>query len=281
MRALEITTNIGCKNKCRYCPQKKIISAYLKRSHITDMNLSMFKDYLKKVPNDKIIVFSGFSEPFLNQECSSMILYAHRCGYKISVYTTVVGMKESDIELIKDIPFLVFGVHLPYDDGQTKIEVNNTYLKIINKIVDYKINNLIFLGIQSKKIKTLPPALEELLKKSDFSVINEIMHTRAGNVQMKRKIVENPNRINGKLEFCNRLNNPTLLPNGDVVLCCMDWSLKHILGNLLEIDYMDLFKTDTFLDIVKGFVDENIDTLCRYCDFAIIKEANCTSVNEQ
>ena len=32
-----------------------------------------------------------------------------------------------------------------------------------------------------------------------------------------------------------------MLPNGDVVLCCMSYSLKHKLGNLLEQEYYDIF----------------------------------------
>jgi hypothetical protein len=32
-----------------------------------------------------------------------------------------------------------------------------------------------------------------------------------------------------------------LLPNGDVVLCCMDYGLRHVLGNLLRQEYHELF----------------------------------------
>ena len=30
---------------------------------------------------------------------------------------------------------------------------------------------------------------------------------------------------------CDRIYQNVLLPNGDVVLCCMDWSAEHVLGN--------------------------------------------------
>lgn len=32
-----------------------------------------------------------------------------------------------------------------------------------------------------------------------------------------------------------------LLPNGDLVICCMDYSIKHKIGNLIEGDCFSLF----------------------------------------
>jgi hypothetical protein len=59
-----------------------------------------------------------------------------------------------------------------------------------------------------------------------------------------------------------------LLPNGDVVLCCMDYNLKHIVGNLLEQDYEDIFKNQVFLDIIA--LNEKPEftkcSICKSCD---------------
>ena len=32
-----------------------------------------------------------------------------------------------------------------------------------------------------------------------------------------------------------------MLPDGRVVLCCMDYGIKHVMGNILEQRYLDLF----------------------------------------
>lgn len=42
-----------------------------------------------------------------------------------------------------------------------------------------------------------------------------------------------------------------VLPNGDVVLCCMDYGLKHKLGNLLEQNFNDL-KREANYDLCKS-----------------------------
>jgi radical SAM protein with 4Fe4S-binding SPASM domain len=58
-----------------------------------------------------------------------------------------------------------------------------------------------------------------------------------------------------------------LLPNGDIVLCCMDFSYKHIIGNLLKSSYEDIFKNNEFLKIVKVNESEGFSkcSICKSC----------------
>ena len=53
-RTLAVSTVIGCKNFCSYCPQDKVIKAYTKRSKIISMNLEIFKICISKLPPDTI-----------------------------------------------------------------------------------------------------------------------------------------------------------------------------------------------------------------------------------
>lgn len=62
-----------------------------------------------------------------------------------------------------------------------------------------------------------------------------------------------------------------VLPNGDVVLCCMDYSLKHVIGNLLRSEYQDLFTSPEMQRIYQenrktGFSEQ---TICRSCENVI------------
>src|SRR5262249_22975036 len=61
-----------------------------------------------------------------------------------------------------------------------------------------------------------------------------------------------------------------LLPNGDVVLCCMDYALKHVIGNLLTGDYESLFRSEEvsrirYVNSQPGF---SKCSLCKSCDDA-------------
>ena len=52
--------------------------------------------------------------------------------------------------------------------------------------------------------------------------------------------------------YCNRalrMNHNVLLPNGDVVLCCMDFGMQHVLGNLKRQSYEEILKLYSLLDM--------------------------------
>ena len=106
---LEITTKIGCKCNCLYCPQDLLIKNYYNRNlnPIPDkaMTIETFKICISKVPKDTRIDFSGMAEPWLNADCTDMVLYTHKMGFPIAVYSTLIGMSRIDFDLIKDFPF--------------------------------------------------------------------------------------------------------------------------------------------------------------------------------
>jgi radical SAM protein with 4Fe4S-binding SPASM domain len=59
-----------------------------------------------------------------------------------------------------------------------------------------------------------------------------------------------------------------LLPNGDVVLCCMDYNLKHIIGNLLTQSYDEIFEDRLLQDIIE--INESSEfnkcSICKSCE---------------
>lgn len=75
--------------------------------------------------------------------------------------------------------------------------------------------------------------------------------------------------LSGRL-ICRRLKNKcnVLIPNGEVYLCCMDYGLKHYLGNLLTDKYGDLYKGDEFKKILKAINSKDGEVICRYCEKA-------------
>jgi len=73
--------------------------------------------------------------------------------------------------------------------------------------------------------------------------------------------------------LCRKLGrNPqvVMLPNCDVVLCCMDFGLKHKLGNLLDQSYLDIVNSPNFQKIRSNRFHWDGDCLCRECDWSSI-----------
>ncbi len=265
-KIIAVSTVIGCKNFCNYCPQDKVIKAYSKRSKTDVMSFETFKTCIDKLPNDTIINFAGFSEPCLNPDYVKMILYANETGHKIQLLTTIIGMKLDDIDQLENVPFLRFFVHLPDNQNQTKIIVDGGFVEIIDKLIKSKINVEWKFHRSPTGDEDVHLAIKPLLMEANIynSIIKAGLKTRAGNVEIEGKpfVV----KIKGKIKGCYLLYANQLLPNGDVFICCMDWELKYYLGNLLHSDYNSLFKSKTFKDILKGFKDSNSDILCRFCE---------------
>jgi hypothetical protein len=59
-----------------------------------------------------------------------------------------------------------------------------------------------------------------------------------------------------------------LLPNGDVVICCMDYSVKRKIGNLIEGDYFSLFSSRGMAEL------HSENTKPGYSDKTICKSRN-------
>jgi organic radical activating enzyme len=265
-KTLAITTRVGCKNQCSYCPQEMFVKEYAKRSRITVMTLDTFMKCIDKLPADVSINFAAFSEPFYNPECPKMILYAHKKGFRLRVYTSATGITHSDIDLIEDIPFLLFYVHLPNSEGQTKIKIDENYLNIIERLIHSKINIIKFHYHESySKSVDIHPKLKELFKGNELKLDMCGLTSRGGNIEIEG--MRKPKKIKGPLPECERLYVNVLLPNGDVTLCCMDWKLKYILGNLLEQEYADLFNGAEFTKIIRELSCSDSDILCRTCEY--------------
>lgn len=269
MRWLEISTNINCSNNCVFCPQKKIITQYSKRSNEFQMSFETFKICIDKVPTNVTIIFSGMSEPWLNPNCTKMVMYAHQKGHRIYIYTSLVGIKVSDIQKLKTISFdynYGFMVHLPSVEKIEDIKITKEYLKVLNSLIHSGIKaEYHYHGSQPNPKINL----------SGANVIYTPLQNRAGNLPFQQNF---DHLKKGKI-FCTRsLKANFLLPNGDVLLCCQDYGMKHVIGNLLKSNYQSIFKSQEYKKILKGMDDNKIDILCRTCSAYAFRQDNKSQV---
>jgi len=254
---MEITTVVGCKINCTFCPQKSFLNEY--DSPKRKLALDDFKLALSKMPDDVIIIFAGFSEPFLNADCTKMILHAHQKGHPLCVFTTAVGMKLEDVEAIKHIPFSAFPhggfkLHLPDHIRIAKINITPEYLQVLEALKGADIQNF-----SAMSMDAIHPDVEHIFPQSIVRLPK--MNSRAGNLE-NEGVTENFTRasIEGPV-ICGRseyIYNNVMLPNGDVVLCCQDYRMDHVLGNIYEQSFADIQP-----DPINSY------ELCRTCVYAI------------
>ena len=67
------------------------------------------------------------------------------------------------------------------------------------------------------------------------------------------------------------LNNFVLLPDGTVVLCCMDFGMKHVLGNLYADTYEDIINGEAMKNVKKAMraEEDSLSRICRKCLYAV------------
>jgi radical SAM protein with 4Fe4S-binding SPASM domain len=231
---LEITTVSRCVLDCSFCPQHVFQEHY---HGCKTLPLAGFKTALSKVPNYVKIHFSGFAEPFLNPQCLDMIEYAHSEGFKIVLFSTLFGLESKNIERLRNCNVELI-LHLPDALGNAKIPVTDEYKK------------------------TLLTALKRLHTTS-LCVMDEqfISNERAGYCKNA------PKRHARGWFWCEKLLFPqfVMLPNCDVVLCCMDYGLSNNLGNLKKQSWLEIVNSTEYQRARANSFQTDGDLLCRKC----------------
>jgi sulfatase maturation enzyme AslB (radical SAM superfamily) len=258
---LEISTVVGCKMMCSYCPQHTHINTYAATSRNFRISIEDFQSYISTVPTEVDIVFAGMAEPFLNKSASAMIVAAVSKGHRVSIYTTCEGMDDGDLTMLRVFiqkwpeRFNHICLHLPDADGKMKIKITDEYLRMVKSMMSLQ-NNLMCIG-------KLHPQVREAIG-VDVTDGSLGLYSRGGNIPsmaITKKI--------GKLHcsVCtDKLDHNILLPNGDVVLCCMDYDQDHVIGNLGTMTYEQLFQSAEYNKVIEGLKDDNSEILCRYCE---------------
>jgi len=232
MRTLEITTAIGCPMSCSCCPQDVLLDAY-------DGSPMMPPDLLERAldgtPADVRIDFSGFCEPFINPDAVDMVLEAHGRGYSVAVFTTGVGLNVEQVRRMEDVPFDTFEVHLQDANGISDIPQTDGLASVIQEIGDR------LTGV----------------------VMNDLLgirrNARAGNVG----VIPSPRHMGPTSCRGGVPERFVMLPDGMAVLCCMDYGLRHVCGDITELGYDGLIGSGEYQAVLEGG-----DVLCRRCEWA-------------
>ena len=273
-RKMEITTRMGCRIDCKYCPQKLTLSRYYKDNpkRETVMTLENYKKFIDRIPTDVNIIFSGMCEPFLNEQCIDMVEYAVEKGHDVDMYTTLTGMTMEAYERMINTKIHYFVLHVADKDMNAKIPVNEEYLKKLDMVAENHKNGRFPITTISVHGDFHPQIVDIMKKIPDVPVLREI-YDRAGNLEDKEGVtimVEKPKM--GKLA-CSKCHGHALdvnylLPDGSVLMCPMDWGLDNILGNLNTSTYEELAEGPVKQAFRKrmlsnGEGDEGL--LCRHC----------------
>jgi hypothetical protein len=243
------------------------------------MSLADFKTIVDKLPLTVRLDFSGQAEPWVNPECTDMFEYAMQKGFRTAIFTTLYDWDEATVHRMGELLFNyakqidIVKIHFPDDQGNMKgwkpsEEWNYAFAGVTAVVqaagIHYEAMTMSDHGVH--------PAIQNLPGVGVSHSWSIAAHDRAGTLDTD-SVKEQPIAFSPKHNYpvkCSKTdlyNQGVLLPNGEVLLCCMDYDKKHVMGNLLEQDYADLptnpaMKRLLELNALPHYTDES---LCKSC----------------
>ena len=268
---MELTTMIGCPLMCTFCPQDNLRDNYgTDTKYMQPMDLMTI---LAKLPKNTRIDFSGMAEPWANPEATTMLEMVLYLGFNVAIYTTLYGM--TDPERVKKA----------IESHPNQIEVIMLHLPDANKnMKGWKMSDEWMKALQVMASLQVPCGIGAMTMDGSGLVAPELQgivgrlagwkgHTRADSLPVEQ-IGNQDIHITPHHEFaltCRStpfFDRNVLLPNGDVVLCCMDYNLKHVIGNLLKQTYEEIFASEKLAEIIAINEKPEFDkcSICKSCD---------------
>lgn len=224
IKSLEITSRIGCPLKCEsWCPQDKILAAHKGPRETT---LEMFDACLAKVPKDVRIDGSGFSELLIIKDAAQIMAHAKMKGHETHLYTTLVGLDQQKMYTLMTHRPNYVRIHVP--DTKFLIVPDEQWIRLCAMWLTSEIpSTWMTMGEMTLAVKMF-------LHAKGITVETPSKINRAGNLDY----VDAGRPITGPVTCgAERYFQNVLLPGGDVVGCCCDYSKQIKLGNLLTEDY--------------------------------------------
>ena len=246
---LEVTTILGCPVDCSYCPQdqlKKSGNGLKKRLSLQD-----FYNALNNIDMKVGIAWTGYSEPCLTPDLPEMCDAVRSRGLSQVISTTLTGSPRSVDFVMRESCFASFTIHAPDKSGLMRgLKPNADYIKRFSTCLDQ-----MFRSNQMDKVRIITfgdhfyPELEPYIKdaminkglKSTHLKLRDTVSTRAGGLDTEDLVKQGLNvktyseRGRGTY-FCEKrkMNQPVLLPDGNLSICSFDYGLRSVYGNLFE-----------------------------------------------
>jgi hypothetical protein len=271
MPSLEFTLMAGCPLMCTFCPQDKLKAAYGTADKY--MSVTAFRTILAKLPKHVRVDFSGMAEPWANPCATEMLGLTLDQGYNVAIYTTLYGMDDGALvagmlQHHRD-QIEVVCLHLPDANGNMRgWKYSQAYETNLRRFIAMR-------DIIPLQIMTMDGSgrVHPDLARVGIYLDRWTGHTRAGNIEAPDgQKIEAPPRHDAAVmcSFTPLYDQNVVLPDGSVVLCCMDYSARHRIGNLLEQDYYEIFSGPGMGELRSENMQPKFSerSLCRTCNRA-------------
>lgn len=274
---LEITTMIGCPLMCTYCPQDTLRDAY--GNDAKYLSLADFKTVIDRLPKHVRLDFSGQAEPWVNPECTDMLEYALTQGRRVAIFTTLYNWDETTVHRMGELllnyasQVEIFKIHFPDEHGNMRgwrpsSEWDYAYVGMRTIVqqagIHYEAMTMSDTGVD--------PRIHHLPGVGVSHSWSIAAHDRAGTLDHDQVGTQQLAFVpkHEKPVYCSKsaeYSQNVLLPNGEVLLCCMDYKKKHVIGNLLTDEYATVLNSEEMQKLKEINLKPEFDSasLCKSC----------------
>lgn len=253
---IEVSAIGACPLHCTYCPQDKLASAY---SGPAALSVETFAACLANTVPGDAIYFAGFAEPCLHPQFTDLLAMVLDRGHRCEIYTTGRGLKlDQARQIAGDDRIDKIVLHLPDANGNLS-HCHNT-VATLDALALHP-------GAECMAMENAAHPAVGHLWDSPIPKRYGAMVSRAGNLDLVQ-IQKFGHRGPIQCGAAPQLDHPVLLPDGRLALCCMTYSLEHVVGDLSRQPLAEILAGPAVRDILARQRDGR-DVACRKCACAI------------
>jgi len=254
-----------CNLRCVMCPYSK-----MKRKKEL-MSMELFK---KIVGEAKELGFTTatlqmYSEPLLDPHLIERIEFVKSLGMKAGFFTNAMLLDEKMADRLLDsgLDFIKFSVDAGSKEDYDKIRIGGDWERVKNNIISfYKKRQARGMGnprITVFMIKQQSNEKNIASHKAFWSEWSDDVNISAVDNRAEDKSRE----LHGIAYPCFEPNHPTVLSNGNLVLCCLDYEGEMVLGDLKKQSLKEIMESEKYkhvTDLHMSFKGDQIK-MCKGC----------------
>lgn len=266
-KSILIETSNKCQGLCKFCPYSKI----RKNDGLELMDEKVFYyliDEISKHRPKRITLFNN-NEPLLDKRIFKFIeyVYENNKDTEITLSTNGIILTKEILNKLHDSHLTTLYVSIPTID-----EEKYEYLMGVKPFKLFKLLESIDDNSMKKMIRIAVPETKYYDKESmkakfgDYLICSWPLEYK-GSWQMKEEF----EKFSLNMQYagpCDRpLDQAVISSNGDVIICCRDWSRENVVGNINYDSLYNIWKSDKMKKIQNEIINNNYNKIkcCSTC----------------
>ena len=283
-RAVQIQTRTGCNADCIWCPYGETFPTQPKGA----MEWSLFERIIEECARHGVRRLSPYlmNEPFLDRDLPRKIRFMHDNCPSAKVVVTTNGSRLFP-DVVKEVLDLGPALHALYISFQgVEKESYETTMRGVMKFEQTMENVNGLIDEMKKRNVSHPQVWITMVDTNVIDAKKAVKYWQGRGVRSKYTTLENrggnikeaESIAHTKMEYyttCTRLMKQAyVLFNGDLVICCTDYSREMVLGNMVDSSLRDVWNGDQARAFRRAYLAHRFDelVLCKVCKVDRVRE---------